>query len=740
MQTQEDMNDKKQVEVIGDRCRLSRDDADLLYLELIPTQGEALFIIDETGLTALEEAVVWLGKQEAKGLVVHGNDRGFIAGADVGLIYSIQDPKEALAFSRRGQSCFQAFQDLPFPTMAAIHGPCLGGGLELALALDHRIASRHPSTKLGLPEVRLGILPGFGGTQRLPLLVGLPGALDLMLKGSTLDGKRALRKGLVEGYVPEHRLVQRAAEILTHPARRKTKLCWRDHMLTFTRLGRRIVRKKVEKSLTSGPARFLPAPGKLLEVTLAGLVDVGRGAYDAEAQALADLATGPECKNLVRLFFGTEQARKLDRKLLSGLEDKHYEKVRSALVIGGGVMGAGIAGLMAEKGLSTRLVDLSEDQLGQAMARHVGNVNRKQRRRRLQPHEAQAAKDRLTASTKVCGYAQADVFLEAVAENLDLKKRLFREAAAKGREDLLLATNTSSLSLGDMAADLPHPEQLVGLHFFNPPEKMPLIEIIAQKQSSPKALARACELATRLGKYPVLVQDGPGFLVNRCLAPYLGQAVQLCEEGVAPALIDRVAEEQGMPMGPLRLLDEIGWDVAAKVCDVLAEAWPARMSASPLFAHMVEAGLLGRKSGKGVYVYGTKSKDRPGHASALQHLIQDKGLARASAHAPSKLEIRERLFLPILTEAVRCLEEGVVSSEDELDFAMVMGIGYPPHLGGPIRAARSDGVETIVARLSELVEAHGPLFEAPRMLIEMSQEQTSARPQKKEESHVQDPR
>ena len=727
---------KKEIQVIDGRCRLSRDEQDLLYLELIPAEGEALFIIDEAGLGALEEAVALLASQEAKGLVVHGNERGFIAGADVGLIQAIEDPAEAEAFAHRGQACYQAFEDLAFPTLAAIHGPCLGGGLELALALDHRIATRHPSTRLGLPEVKLGILPGFGGTQRLPLLVGLPGALDLMLKGSQLDGKRALRKGLVEAHVPDHRLLVRAAEILTSPARRRSKLCWRDHMLTFTRLGRRLVRKQVEKTLTKGMARFLPAPRKLLEVTLAGLVDVNERAYPAEAKALAELATGPECKSLVRLFFGTEHARKLDRTLLQGLEDKTLDKVQTALVVGGGVMGAGIASLMAEKGVGTRLVDLSIDQLGEAKRRHVGNIDRKLRRRRLQRHEAQGAKDRLSLSDKLCGFAQADLFLEAVAENLDLKKRLFGEAAAKGSRDLLLATNTSSLSLRDMAEGLPHPEQLVGLHFFNPPEKMPLVEIIAQDQSSKKALARACELASRLGKYPVLVKDGPGFLVNRCLAPYLGQAVQLCEEGVAPSLVDQVAEAYGMPMGPMRLLDEIGWDVAAKVCEVLAQAWPERMSASPLFGHMVEAGLLGRKSGKGVYCYG--GKDKSGTGAALQKLIHDKGLARTGAHAPSKLEIRERLFLPILTEAVRCLEEKVVGSEDELDFAMVMGIGYPPHLGGPIRAARSEGLTHLVERLAEYRKAQGPLFDAPALLIEMSHEAPAREKQDEEERHVQD--
>ncbi|MEZ5990132.1 MAG: 3-hydroxyacyl-CoA dehydrogenase NAD-binding domain-containing protein, partial [Planctomycetota bacterium] len=569
------------------RAVLRRDAQALLSLELVPAEGEAYFVLDEDGLGALDDALRRVGRETAVGgLVVHGDARGFVAGADVGLIRAVTDPALAAEFARRGQRCFQGYADLPFPTVAAIHGPCLGGGLELALALDHRVASRDPSTKLGLPEVQLGILPGFGGTQRLPLLLGLPAALDLMLTGKTLDGERARRRGLVDACVPSSRLLERAAGIALSPPAQRRKLGLRDSLLSFHRPGRALVRRKVQKQLGQGPARFFLAPRRLLDVAILGLERLPEGAYEAEALALGELAVGDECKSLVGLFFERERARKLDRELDPAGEAAPVER---ALVVGGGVMGAGIAALMASRGVRVRLVDVAAAALAAAVGRLRKALDKRLRRRRLQPHEHQAALDRLEVSTLRVGHRRADLVLEAVAEDLGLKRRLFAEAAERGAGDQLLATNTSSLPLAAMAEGLPRPERLIGLHFFNPPEQMPLVELIAHAGSSAAALARGARLAAGLGKSPVLVADRPGFLVNRCLAPYLAQAVALVEEGVAAQEVDAVAEAHGMPMGPLRLLDEIGWDVAAKVCAVLGEAFPVHMQASKLFGAMVEA-------------------------------------------------------------------------------------------------------------------------------------------------------
>ena len=668
------------------------------------------FVFNEESTTQLEHVVDELEQlSSAKGLVVIGNERGFVAGADVQMILGVEEEQRARALSERGQRLFERIERLHFPSVAAIHGPCLGGGCELALALDWRIATDSGATRVGLPEVQLGILPGFGGTQRLPRLVGLPKALDLMLKGSRLDAKRAQRSGLVDRVVPERWLEERAIAQLDR-GKPKRKLPLVPRLLTFSKPGRAIVRRATNKAIAKGPGRFLDAPREILAVAIRGL-EAGRPDYGFEAERLAKLAVSPSCKNLIRLFFASEEARKLARKL-----DRKAKKIDRAIVVGGGVMGAGIAGRLAQKGMRTRLVDLAPEALASAVARLAKTLARLKKRRRIRAHDEQAALDRLSVGTAACGFADCDLYLEAVAEKLELKQRLFAEAAEKLPDDALLATNTSSLPLARIAEQLPCPERLVGLHFFNPPEKMPLVEVIAHDRSSKACLARAARLATELGKFPVLVRDCPGFLVNRCLAPYLAQAVALVEAGHDAETIDRIATEFGMPMGPLRLLDEIGWDVAASVCRVLSDAFPDRMSAPSLFDALVEEGLLGKKSRKGgVYRHdGKKTRKNP----AFEKIMR--GRRTRSPGAIEDRDLLDRLLLPMLGEALRCLEEGIVDSESQLDLAFVMGIGFPPHRGGVMRWARSVGMAELERRMRALEPTHGAAFSVPAKLIELS--------------------
>lgn len=679
----------------------------VLVLRLVDPKG-SYFVFNDASVPALEDAVATIEKKtNAKGLVVMGTERGFIAGADVHMILGVADSAEATKMSERGQVLFARLAELPLVTVAAIHGPCLGGGLELALALDWRVATRSPATKLGLPEVRLGILPGFGGTQRLPRLVGLPTALDLMLKGSQLNGKRALRSGLVDRLVPEQWLRQRALQMVGR-GKPERRLGWLDRFLTGTPIGRSIVRRKVTKSLAK-TARHFPAPARIVDVSLRGLAS-SQGDYVAEAKALGELAAGAVAKNLIRLFLASEKARKLHKEL-----DPEAAPVTSACVIGGGVMGAGIAGLMARRGVRTRLVDLAPKALGGAVARLAKALTKDLRRRRIQPHEYQSALDRLAPSTRLAGFASADLVLEAVAEKLELKQKIFGQAERVCGSDTLLATNTSSLPLAEIARDLQHPDRLVGLHFFNPPEKMPLVEVIRHEQSVDAATARAARLAADLGKFPVLVKDGPGFLVNRCLAPYLGQAVALFEEGVSPSSIDRVLEGFGMPMGPMRLLDEVGWDIAAHVCRILGDAYPDRMQASRFFDAMKDEGLLGKKSGQGVYRYDRKGKAQA--SPAALRVLRDGGFERDRKVRASQDDIRDRVLLPMVAEAFRCLEERIVAGQAELDLAMVMGIGFPPHLGGPIAWAKERGLSSVVASMRDLMSTCGKAL-APSAALE----------------------
>ena len=687
------------VSVHGDLVKHLAGANGLHVLQMMPKKDGGIFIFDEDSIAALEAAVSEIeSNKDIKGLVVIGSEKGFIAGADVELIAGITSREDAVRMAKRGQDLFTRIEKLSCLTVAAIHGPCLGGGLECALAMDMRIATRDSTTKIGLPEVQLGILPGFGGTQRLPRLIGLPKALELMLKGSRLDGKRAWKRGLIDRVVPVAYLLERAAEAALAGKRPKRKLGLADRILTHTRFGRGFVGFKVGKTLAQGPARFMRAPARILEASLRGLSKPGRD-FETEARLLGELAVTDTCKNLIRLFFASEEARKLHKRLAPDAEP-----IRSAIVVGGGTMGGGIASLMARKGIDTRLVDLSPESLTDALKRHAKTLSKALSRRRMQKHEVQAASDRLSVSTKLSGCRGRDLVLEAIVEDLEIKKKLFASAVENLNDDAVLATNTSSLSLAKMGKDLPKPEQLVGLHFFNPPEMMPLVEVICADISSHEALARAARVASDIGKFPVLVKDCPGFLVNRCLAPYLAQGVEMLLEGVSIERIDQVAEDFGMPMGPLRLLDEIGWDVAAKVCDVLEAGYPERMKASALFEAMTDAGLMGKKSGEGIYRHkGTKAKV----SSKVHGVIRERGLGIRGRPSVTASDILDRLLAPLIAEAFLCLREDVVASESELDLAMIMGIGFPPHLGGPIAYARARGLDALLARMQELVERFG---------------------------------
>ncbi|MBX3464549.1 MAG: enoyl-CoA hydratase/isomerase family protein [Planctomycetes bacterium] len=640
-----------------------------------------------------------------RGLLVAGPGPGmFCAGADIRLIQDIVDPAAGEAAAVRGRTILQRLAQLPVPVVAAIEGPCLGGGFELALFCDLRLASEHPSTQIGLPEVKLGIVPGFGGTQNLPRLIGLPAALDLILNGKLLRGRQARKLGLVDRLVPAAKLLstaraeleRRIAEGRKAPARR---LRGPARWLSRSPL-RRLVVRKAERALGRGQARFYPAPRAALQCCVEAFTLPPDQGFAAEAKALGATIVTPVSKGLVHLFFLTERSKRLGKQ--DGTRD-----LERALVVGGGVMGAGIAGLLADKGLRVRLCDLDLAALARAKARLQQDLSRRVQRRRLERHEAQAVQDRLAVSTDWGALRHTDLWLEAVVEDLGLKQRLLREAIARGLPPgAVLATNTSSLPVTAMAADVPQPERVVGLHFFNPPEKMPLVEVIRGRATSDATVATACRLAVRLGKFPVVTTDAPGFLVNRCLAPYLNEAARLLLEGNDPEAVDAAMLEFGMPMGPCRLLDEVGFDVAAKVSEVLQQAFPDRMVPCELFAAMAAAKALGRKTGGGLYGGGGSGRG-PGRA-VLADLRRQRG---TPPRAASRVEIVQRLVYPLVDEAYRCLDDGVVADEADLDLGLVMGIGFPPFTGGITRYARALGLSAVVATLDELARGHGPRFQ-----------------------------
>ncbi len=535
--------------------------------------SERIITLTERRLDSLREVLLRLRDDTAlRGLIVTGpGPEMFAAGADISLIQSITDPAEGERAAAKGQTIFGMFQDLRCPVVGAIEGPCLGGGLEMALGFDMRIASDHQSTLIGLPEVKLGIVPGFGGTQRLTRLIGIPKALDLILKGKTLKPIKALRAGVIDRIVPSERLLDGARQEVERLVERRVKRPrrrLRGMARWMSRLGplRRLVRKKVLKTLTDGQARFYEAPRVALDLCLDAFALSEKRGFEHEAHALGQLIVSPTCKALVHVYFLAERAKRL------GKSDDAMT-VNATHVIGGGAMGAGIAGTMASRGLRVRLCDLSKDALAAAKARLQKLLQRRLKRRSIKSHEAMGIQDKLAVSTDWGRLGGVDFFLEAIVENLVVKRKLFAEAIEKGLPNhAIIASNTSSLPIDEMAEGLPCPERVVGMHFFNPPEKMPLVEVIVGPRTSEATIATTCNLAVKLGKFPIVVKDNPGFLVNRCLAPYMNEAACLMIEGCRPKHIDQVMLDFGLPMGPARLMDEVGFDVADKVSEVMCAA------------------------------------------------------------------------------------------------------------------------------------------------------------------------
>lgn len=669
-------------------------------------KNESMVTLTETRIAQFEAAIQLLAATaDLRGVIITGpGPNMFCAGADVNLIRDITVAIDGEAAAVRGRSVFAKLQDLRVPVVAAIEGPCLGGGLELALFCDVRVASDAKSTQIGLPEVKLGIVPGFGGTQNLTRLVGLPKALELILNGKLLRGQPAQRAGLIDRLVPATKLLTAAREELDklHRQQRKHKLRKLRGMawwLSHTPL-RALAVRAANKALNKGQARFYPAPKRALQCCVDALrLPVAEG-FAREAKALGDMIVSKVSKGLVHLFFLTERQKRLGKHI----EAKNLQR---ALVIGGGVMGAGIAGQLASKGMPTRLCDVALPPLAAAKARLQKGLNKLLKGRRLQPHEATAIQDRLAVSTSPGNLRDTDLWIEAVVEKLSVKQKLMSDAIAHGLpEDAILATNTSSLSVTAMQEQIAHPERVVGIHFFNPPEKMPLVEVIRGKHTSDGVVATACRLALQLGKFPIVVQDSPGFLVNRCLSPYINEAARMLLEGTSPEAIDNAMLDFGMPMGPCRLLDEVGFDVADKVSDVMQAAFPDRMQPCELFAAMVAANNLGQKTGGGIYGKDGSSAG-PGRA-VINSLRQQRG---TPARHASRSELLQRLIYPLVDEAYRCLEEGLVQDEQDLDLGLVMGIGFPPFTGGITRFAAQEGFATIVSKLDELSRSLDPRFQ-----------------------------
>jgi 3-hydroxyacyl-CoA dehydrogenase/enoyl-CoA hydratase/3-hydroxybutyryl-CoA epimerase len=653
--------------------KLERDSDSIAWLTL-DKPGTSANVLSSSVLLELDALLEPLARNPPRAvIIVSGKKSGFIAGADVKEFTGIKNVEAAYRLVRAGQEVLNRLEALACPTVAAIHGFALGGGLELALACRYRVAAGDLS--LGLPEVQLGIHPGFGGTVRSVRLVGVRPAMEMMLTGKPVRGDKALRIGLVDKLVPAQDLRKAAKEIaLQSPPPHRAP--FGERVLSWP-----IVRGLVKGTLVSQVARRVrrdhyPAPYAVIDLWARG-----GDSYEAEARSIAELFLSESSRNLVRVYLLQDRLKALGGK--GGPEIKHVH------VVGAGVMGGDIAAWSAMRGFTVTLQDRGIEYIEPALKRAHELFDKRLR----DPAKNAAARGRLRADVEAQGVSAADVVIEAIFESLEAKRELYARLEPRMKADALLATNTSSLMLEPLTQDLARPERLVGLHFFNPVAQMPLIEIVQSARTDASVMQGAIAFARQLDKLPVPCRSAPGFVVNRVLMPYLYEAMFAAQEGIPLAVIDRVAVDFGMPMGPIELADVVGLDVATHVGEIIAAELGRSAPDLTRLKELVAARKLGRKSGEGFYVWKDGKPVKP---------------AADAAGAP--VDLIDRLILILVNECVACLRERVVEEPDLVDAAVIFGTGFAPFRGGPLAYARSRGVDGVVARLGELAARHGARF------------------------------
>ena len=667
-------------------------------------------IFDKDTLLELQKHIDDISGAALKGLVIISAKQNiFIAGADLNLLATLRDG-ELKEYLQLGQTIFNHLADLKIPTVAAIHGACVGGGFELSLACDYRVATDERATKIGLPEVNLGILPAWGGSTRLPRLIGLTGALDLILGGKTLAAKPALKRGMINLIAPREYLLQAALKMLHHGKPHR----FLSHILHSPPVNKAIslaISKYVEVKVVERAKGHYPAVLKAKDVIMSGAAQWSREKSLAmEADAVTELAKTEASRNLLKLFMQQESAKKFTLPSAPILPPR---KMSRAAVIGAGVMGASIAQWLSAHGMRVVLKDVDAARVAAGMDRVKQLFAAGYKRDSFTFVEARDGFDRISPMPSDFPMKSMEIIIEAAVEKMDLKKQIFAKLDEQAPPGAILATNTSALSITEIAGAVKNPARVVGIHFFNPVHKMQLVEVVKGRQTSPEVVQRAVKFVQQIGKLPVVVQDSPGFLVNRILLPYMVEAASLFENGAKTETIDDAMIDFGMPMGPLRLIDEVGVDISADVAATLADKFRDRLRTPELLTKMIEAGLLGRKSGSGFYIH----KGREPRVS----LGVGKFRTGSSAAGYSLGELQRRMVLLMVNEAARCLEEQVVATPGDVDFGMVMGTGFAPFRGGPLAYADSKGIVKIVDDMKTLVQAGSTQYEPCALLSGMAE-------------------
>ena len=694
---------------------------------LLDVPGQSQNTLETDLIDEFAEVLDWLESDRSirAAVFASGKPDSFLAGADLSSLEHTISATAAEALSRRGQEAMNRLEELRLPIVAAIHGACLGGGLELALVCAARVCSDSPKTVFGLPEVQLGLLPGAGGTQRLPRLVGIQTALDLMLTGRHVRPAKAKKMGLVDEVVRASILIDVAAKhalrLLQEPVAKKATFgaALKDFTsakgaqrlaLEENPLGRKLLFQQARKALLAKTRHNYPAAERIVDVVELGIEKGLERGLEEEAKAFGALAVSNEAKQLMNIFFAMNALKK-DTGVEGAAETVAVSKLG---ILGAGLMGAGIATVTLDKayGVSVRLKDRDDEGLGRGLSHIKKFFDKRVKKRVLTANQGARQRSRVTATTDLTGFGGCEVVIEAVFEDLDLKHRLLKELEGVGHKPQIFASNTSSIPITRIAEVAERPERVIGMHYFSPVEKMPLLEIIVTEKTADWVTATCVELGKAQGKTVIVVRDGVGFYTSRILGPYMNEAARILMEGVAIEKIDRALMDWGYPVGPITLLDEVGLDVAAKVGPIMIEAFGARFEPPAVMKKLLADDRKGRKNGRGFYTYEEKKKNPD---KAVYALLGVKPKTKADP-----VELAERCAYLMLNEAAYCLDEGILRSPRDGDIGAIFGLGFPPFRGGPFRMVDQVGAAEVVRKLQALQGRFGDRFAPAPNLVRMA--------------------
>ena len=672
--------------------------------------GHPMNVITDQATRELDEMVdVIAGDDEIKSVVLTGKPGNFLAGADISMIQNVKTEEDAYNISRTLQNVLKKYEDLPKPVIAAINGPCLGGGLEVAMACHYRIATTSPKTVLGLPEVKLGLLPGAGGTQRLPRLIPLDQAMDGILTGKNFRPEQARAIGLVDEAVPPEKLKEIAYQRALAMAQGKFEIKRKLPPLPPPQMLAGLYEQA--KGMVQKQAKGLyPAPMAILESVNKGLAEGPEAGYEEESRRFGKLVLSKEAAALMHVFF-VDTAAKADRGVAKDVKPYPLKKIG---VLGAGIMGAGIAAIKADKGYLVRMKDVSMEAVGKGLKAAGKVLEGIWMKRPRGEYEYRQRYDLISVADNYTGFKTVDIVIEAVFEDLQLKHNVIREVEAVMPEHAIFASNTSAIPITRLAEASIRPQQFVGMHYFSPVHRMPLIEIIVTKDTLPEVTATAWNICKVCGKTPIIVNDGVGFYTSRVISRYIQEGMLMLDEGARIEDIDKAAMSVGFPVGPVIVSDEVGLDTSYKVGTILSEVFEGRVDSHDISKKMVADGRFGRKNEKGFYEYRNGKKTGP-DPSAYDFTVP--GRERIDM---TREDIVERLVLAFCNEAVLCLEENVLRSPRDGDIGGIYGIGFPPNLGGPFFYMDSRGIEDVVGALSKQEDKFGARFSPPQLLKDMA--------------------